>query len=178
MILERAIIAGYGRHVAPENKPAYAYNAHMTAPDFRPMTEADLPALLPLMQEFYLDQHMHFDRETAATRVKQLVNNPELGRAMLIFVGGKLGGYVVLTFCLSLEYGRFGLLDELYILPAFQRQGIGHAVIAQAEAICREEKMTALRLEVGYENPEAQVLYIHAGFKPDPRHIMTKWVKA
>ncbi|HYX52910.1 MAG TPA: GNAT family N-acetyltransferase [Candidatus Limnocylindrales bacterium] len=174
--MKRAIIDGSA--AVPANDTARTYNAKMLVPVFRLVTESELPALLELMPEFYRDQQMHFELETAAARVKQMLTNRELGRAMLIYVGDRLAGYVVLTFCFSFEYGRFGLLDELYILPPFQRQGIGREVIARIEAICREQEMAALRLEVGYENPEAQVLYIRAGFRPDPRHIMTKWVKA
>lgn len=149
----------------------------MLAPDFRPLPESDLPALLRLMKEFYLDQQMHFDREIASATVTQLLRHPQLGSVMLIFVGDKLAGYFVLTFCFSLEFhGRWALLDELYVLPPFQRQGIGHAVIALAQSTCRKEKIPVLRLEVGHGNPEAQALYRDTGFKAEPRYLMTMWL--
>ena len=82
-----------------------------------------------------------------------------------------------MTFCFSLEFhGRFALLDEIYIRPAFRRQKLGQAVVAFAEGRCKETGIKALRLEVGQQNAAAQALYRAAGFEQDARFLFTKWL--
>jgi ribosomal protein S18 acetylase RimI-like enzyme len=144
---------------------------------FQLLSEPDIELLLPLMREFYTDQQMIFDETVATAALKKMVNNPRLGHAYLIFWGPELAGYFVLTFCFSLEFqGKFGLLDELYIRELFRRNKIGRSVVEFAERICREQHLSALRLEVGLGNAAAQSLYRAEGFKVDERHLMTKWL--
>lgn len=133
--------------------------------------------MLPLMREFYGDQHMTFEETVATGALQTLVKNSRLGQAYLIFWGADLAGYFVLTFCFSLEFhGRFGLLDELYVREPFRRNKIGRSVVDFAERICRQQGVTALRLEVGVTNSVAQSLYRAEGFAVEERHLMTKWL--
>jgi ribosomal protein S18 acetylase RimI-like enzyme len=144
---------------------------------FQFLSDQDLPTLLDLMREFYPQQQMRLDEKAATTAAKKLINDPALGEIYLIFRGADLAGYFALTFCFSLEFhGRFALLDELYIRQAFRRQKLGHAVVAFAEARCKETGIKALRLEVGRQNAAAQALYRAAGLEQDERFLFTKWL--
>ncbi len=149
----------------------------MTDPTFRPLTANDLSDLLTLMREFYSHQHMKFDEAVARNLVLAVLRDNSLARITLIYSGENLAGYFVLTFCFSLEFhGRFGLLDELYVREKWRGQGLGRRAEAMAARICREEGLSALRLEVGQANPEAESLYARLGFNVEPRKVMTKWL--
>jgi ribosomal protein S18 acetylase RimI-like enzyme len=144
---------------------------------FRLLAPDDLPTFLELMREFYPQQHMRLDEKAASAAAKGLMNDPGLGAIYLILPKGELAGYFVLTFCYSLEFhGRFGLLDEIYIRPAFQRQGLGQDALVFAQEKCTQAGIKALRLEVGTENSAAQQFYRRAGFEQDTRFLFSKWL--
>lgn len=144
---------------------------------FQLISDQEIGVVLPLMREFYSQQHMQFDDTVAMAALKKLAGNASLGQMYLIFQGTELAGYFALTFCFSLEFhGKFALLDELYIREGFRRQKLGRSVVEFAERICRELHIKALRLEVGVTNAAAQSLYNAHGFRQEERHLMTKWL--
>jgi ribosomal protein S18 acetylase RimI-like enzyme len=144
---------------------------------FQLVSEQEIEVLLPLMREFYAQQHMAFDEAIAGAALQKLTANRGLGQLYLIFRGQELAGYFALTFCFSLEFhGRFALLDELYIRESFQRQKLGRAAVEFAQRICRDAKVKALRLEVWTGNAAAQGLYKAQGFSTEERFLMTKWL--
>ena len=144
---------------------------------FQLISDHEIELVLPLMQEFYCQQNMRFDKAVARVALNKLIHNPGLGQMYLIFLGPELAGYFALTFCFSLEFhGKFALLDELYIREPFRRRKLGRSVVEFAERICRELHIKALRLEVGRGNTIAQSLYTAAGFNREERNLMTKWL--
>jgi len=70
--------------------------------------------------------------------------------AMLAHCDGKLAGYAIYFFTFSSFVGRQGLwLEDLYVRPAFRRQGLGRAMIEAvarigAERNCGRFEWTAL----------------------------------
>lgn len=144
---------------------------------FQLVSEQEISTLLPLMREFYAQQHMAFDEAVAGAALEKLISNSSLGELYLIFRGPELAGYFALTFCFSLEFhGRFALLDELYIRLPFQRQKLGRAAVEFAQRVCRDAKIAALRLEVWTGNTAAQALYKGEGFSTEERFLMTRWL--
>jgi ribosomal protein S18 acetylase RimI-like enzyme len=144
---------------------------------FQLLSEAEIPTLLGMMNEFYAQQEMRFDSGAAAKAIKQLLANPSLGQICFIYNSADLAGYLALTFCFSLEFqGRFALLDELYIRDGFRGQKLGKAAIAFAKTVCEQKGIKALRLEVGMANEAAQGLYQASGFLKDTRYLYTKWL--
>jgi GNAT superfamily N-acetyltransferase len=144
---------------------------------FQLFSEQEIPSLLEMMQNFYADQEMRFEKTAAIQAVSHLLANPRQGQIYLVFWGSERAGYFVLTFCCSLEFhGRFGLLDEVYLRDAYRGQKIGKSIVAFAEDLCKKAGIAALRLEVGRENLPAQSLYKKSGFKTEERYLMTKWL--
>ncbi|HEY2114341.1 MAG TPA: GNAT family N-acetyltransferase [Candidatus Angelobacter sp.] len=144
---------------------------------FQLLSDQEIPMLLGMMREFYLQQEMRFDEPTASLAINKVLHNPDLGQIYLIFRGAELAGYFVLTFCFSLEFhGRFALFDELYLREPYRRQKLGKAVVVFAEELCKKAGIKAMRLEVSRENEPAQSLYKKSGFTEDARNLMTKWL--
>jgi GNAT superfamily N-acetyltransferase len=139
---------------------------------------SDVPAVLELMREFYSDQEMKFSAAVAERCLSGLIADPKLGRVFLLQSEDALAGYCVVTFCFSLEFqGRFALLDELYVRERFRRRGMSREVIAQAEEVCREYGIKAMRLELWVGNTIAKSVYQACGFITEERNLMTKWLK-
>jgi ribosomal protein S18 acetylase RimI-like enzyme len=142
--------------------------------NFQRAAEPDIPQLLALMREFYTLEGMDYDEDVARRGLVALLA-PGAGGAYLIVAGGQVAGYMVLTFCFSLEFrGGFGLLDELYVRESFRKRGIGKAAIEYADTVCRARGFQYLRLEVNKQNKAAQALYDFMGFKREQRYLYTK----
>jgi ribosomal protein S18 acetylase RimI-like enzyme len=80
---------------------------------------------------------------------------------------------LILTFVFSFEYqGKIAFLDELYIQPKAQGQGIGKSAVAFAKTQSEELGLKLLYLEVEEHNLSAQQLYLKSGFSIHPRKLM------
>ena len=140
----------------------------------RPAGQDDIPALLPLIEALYQHEQIAFDAIRIADLLGSLIRQPDQGEVLLLDEGGQHAGYLVLTWCFSFEFGgRFGLLDELYVAPAFRSGGRAALAIHAAIARCREKGAGALRLEVTEGNDRAANVYRRHGFRTDPRRLMT-----
>lgn len=146
----------------------------MSEPLIRRAQRDDVPALLELMRQFYQFEQIAFDIDRHRTLLHQLIAEPALGDPMLLLQGRQLAGYFVLAHSFNLEFGgRFTLLDELYVAPAFRGNGHAGRAIEAALTRCRERGIGALRLEVSDGNMAATRLYQRHQFKPD-RRLMTR----
>jgi ribosomal protein S18 acetylase RimI-like enzyme len=142
---------------------------------FRSATFADAEAILGLMREYYADEGYPFAETDARRALVELVGAPMLGRVWIADGADAAAAYVVLTFGFSLEYGgRDAFLDDMYVAPAYRRQGFGTSALALVEAACRDLGVRALHLEVERHKGAAQVLYRGFGFVDRERYLMTK----
>jgi GNAT superfamily N-acetyltransferase len=129
------------------------------------------------MAGLYAQDALPYDPGRAFRVTDWLLANPDSGGIWIIQADGQDAGHLVLTICVSLEFrGRFALLDELYIDPAWRNCGLGPAAIAFAESWSRDQGFAALRLEVSEDNAHAQHVYRKSGFLLHDRHLMTKWL--
>ncbi len=144
---------------------------------FRPFSAAALDLLLSFMSRLYAYDAIPFDPARARRTAEWLAANPAHGEIRIIEVEEEPAGYLVLTACVSLEFGGpFALLDELYIDDPWRRRGIGAQALEFAVAWARDRGFNALRLETGHDNLPAQNLYRKAGFILHDRHLMTRWL--
>jgi diamine N-acetyltransferase len=137
---------------------------------FRRATLDDVPALLDLQQQFYLEEGYPYDRAKMDRGMRELIATPSFGR---LFLGD--GAYLVVTFGFSLEFGgRDAFVDELYVAEPARGRGLGTAALEVAEEACREAGIHALHLEVEHVNDRARALYARKGYVAHERHLMTK----
>jgi ribosomal protein S18 acetylase RimI-like enzyme len=59
----------------------------------------------------------------------------------------------------------YAYISDLVVLPTYRRQGIGSALLQQAEAFALEQGATALRIGVLAKNSAAHAAYRKAGFR-------------
>lgn len=143
-------------------------------PETRPATPADLPALLSMMQTFYAEDRIPFDRDRVAAGASALMADPAHGAILLLGASGE-AGYLVLTRGFSLEHGGpFVLLDELFVATQARGRGLGAAALALAAEQAQAWGAACLRLEVHHHNARAKALYLRAGFRDDHRDMLTR----
>jgi ribosomal protein S18 acetylase RimI-like enzyme len=135
----------------------------------------DLPAILPMMEEFNAEEAIPFDRMVFTPRLERLVSDPGLGKVLLFETDGQPCGYAIVTWGYDLEYGgRDSFLTELFVVPAHRDRGMGKLALAAAEEAARSGGAHAVHLLVRHENAQAIRLYQRAGYRTEPRAVMTK----
>jgi len=131
-----------------------------------PASAADIPALVLLMEAFYLESAQALDRPWATKGFSTLLADPALGGAWLLRRDGQAAGYTVLTVGFSMAYGGMtGCIDDLFVCPEHRRHGLGTAALNAALAECRRRGLLALQVEVGRDNRSAIRLYQPCGLR-------------
>jgi ribosomal protein S18 acetylase RimI-like enzyme len=140
-----------------------------------PATGADVPILLPWVQDFYAHEGIPFDPATAAATLRELIDNPAFGRIYTLLADGAAVGYAAVALGFSLEFGgRSAFLDELYVHPSSRGRGIGTLALRLLQEDCRRLGARSLALEVGLHNAGAEALYRREGFSTIGRQLMTR----
>jgi len=143
----------------------------------RAATSADFAALLPMVRELQVHEHLPAPGKEVEKALRDLLADDRLGCVLLAEQEGRPVGYTVLGFGYSLEFhGRDAFVDELYVAEEARGAGIGSLLLDAAEMACRARGIKALHLESGHGNPRATALYERRGFKAHERHLMTKWL--
>jgi GNAT superfamily N-acetyltransferase len=134
----------------------------------------DLPMLLDLMADFYVESGYALDRAHAEEAFSALLADPRLGRVWLIQQGSDVVGHVVVTFVFAMEYGGVtAVVDDFYVRPASRGAGLGTSALAEVRRVCAELGMRAMRVEVGGDNAVAQSVYRRVGFDAVDHLLMT-----
>jgi len=68
----------------------------------------------------------------------------------------------------------FLFIDEVYVLPAYRRLGVGRALVARAQALAGELGLAGVRLLVRPDNEPARALYRSCGFR-EHQPILCQW---
>jgi GNAT superfamily N-acetyltransferase len=145
---------------------------------FRRAGREDRPVLARLVREYYAFDGLPFDAAATRAALRELLAHPEWGGAWLIASGGRTAGYVVLTPCFSLEFGREVFIDELYLRPAFRGGGLGRAALDFAARWAGHNGVAAIHVVTERNNPAARRFYRRGGFGGAHRYFMTRRLDA
>ena len=134
----------------------------------------DLGVLVELMQEFYGEAGYTVNPDPARAAFLPLVAPNQLGQVWLADFEGQVAGYLVLTFCYSMEYGgSCAFIDDLFVRSALRNRGVGKALVGQARALCEDLGVRAMALEVARNNGSAQTVYRSVGFDSSDRELLS-----
>jgi ribosomal protein S18 acetylase RimI-like enzyme len=152
----------------------------MSSLEFREAIPGDEAVLLPMMRALAQQdpEVIPFDESSARAAFHQFLSLPAFGRIWLLYEGAALVGYIILTVGFSFEFrGHDAFIDELYIIPAHRRRGVGRQAMAFVEQKAREMGVHAIHLEVDPGNDSALELYRRSGYVDHNRFLMTKWLE-
>ncbi|MEP6621068.1 MAG: GNAT family N-acetyltransferase [bacterium] len=136
--------------------------------------EADIPALVGLMTDFYAESEFPLPAAAATRAFEALFAPPALGFVWVAEEEGAPVGHLVLALSFSMEYGGLrGFIDDLYVRPASRGQGAGAALLAAARDGARARGVRVLQVETGQAPHLARPLYARAGYADSGHALLT-----
>ncbi len=134
---------------------------------FRDFKEKDREIFLEFCSDFYRGDAVDhpISKAQMVTTFDEILRQGPYLRGLLFEQDREPAGYGQLSFTFSNEAGGFVvLIEELYVLPAFQGRGIGSAFLDWVKEEYRE-RAKRYRLEVCAGNTGAIRLYSRKGFE-------------
>ena len=134
--------------------------------EIRPATVADVPALVPLVEQYWLFEDIaHYDPARVGRELERALANPALMSGWIAFAGDEAVGYLLAVYVFSLEHlGLTAEIDEFFVLPGARGRGVGDELLKRAEAEFRRRECTNVFLQIGKGNDRARAFYRTHGF--------------
>jgi ribosomal protein S18 acetylase RimI-like enzyme len=139
----------------------------------RPMTQAELDALLPALQREYAEDELRAGRDTPETvhanvakLLERLLPDGVASPGQLLYVGvvdGEVVGHLWLA--LPTPSRPQAWVYDIQVFPDRRGRGHGRALMLAAEDELRGRGITTLGLNVFGHNPAARALYESLGFQ-------------
>jgi GNAT superfamily N-acetyltransferase len=129
-------------------------------------TEAHLPALCDLLHVLF-SQETEFTPDRAAQRrgLERIIANPRVGTILVAYDNDAVVGMVNVLYTESTALGaRVALLEDMVVLPASRRKGIGTMLLQSAFQSARAEGCRRITLLTDLGNTAAQRFYQRHGF--------------
>jgi GNAT superfamily N-acetyltransferase len=140
----------------------------------RKAVPSDVPELVSMMEKFYAESGFTLNQHRAAQAFATLLADDHLGSVFFIQDGTEDVGYLVVTFCYSMEYGGpSAFVDDLFVLKPFRGKGLGTAALSDLRAFCAERGVRAIHVETGRDNAAGQAMYRRTGFLHTDRQLLT-----
>jgi GNAT superfamily N-acetyltransferase len=134
--------------------------------EIRPVTAKDIPALLPLVEQYWLFEDIAgFDPAHVGRELGRAVADPKLASGWISFARGEPVGYLLAVYVFSLEHlGLTAEIDEFFVLPSARGKGVGDSLLQLAEAEFVRRGCTNVALQLGRGNDGARTFYRRHGY--------------
>ena len=132
---------------------------------------SDVPVLVQLMDEYYLESSYPLDRVWVTNSFLTLLSDSSRGSVWLLLRDDEAVGYVVLTVRFSMEHGDLdAFIDDLFVRTEHRRRLVATAALSELFAECGRRGVLALHVEVGRDNIAANTLYASFGLRARTDH--------
>ncbi len=134
--------------------------------DIRPVTANDIPALLPLIEQYWLFEDISgYEPARVGRALARTCADPSLASGWVAFDRGQAVGYLLAVYVFSLEHlGLTAEIDEFFVLPSARGKGVGDALLRIAEAEFVRRGCTNVALQLGKGNDGARIFYRAHGY--------------
>jgi GNAT superfamily N-acetyltransferase len=138
-----------------------------------PVTETDLPELLPLMRGYCDFYEVDPSDEALLAMSRALIADPDReGVQFIARDDGRGTGFATIFWTWStLSCSRIGVMNDLFVDPRSRGTGVAEALIAACAERCRERGATSLDWTTARDNHRAQRLYDRVGARRDERWL-------
>jgi GNAT superfamily N-acetyltransferase len=133
----------------------------------QPATVADVPAILDFIRKLAKYEKLSHQVKATQSQLRRRLFGPHpAAEAIVARLGKKPVGYALFFTTFSTFAGRPGIwLEDLFVLPAHRRAGIGRALLRSIAAIAIKRKCARLEWSVLDWNAPAIKLYRKLGAK-------------
>jgi GNAT superfamily N-acetyltransferase len=130
-------------------------------PEIRPLTPQEIPALLPLVEQYWLFEDIAgFDPARVGRELGRACADPMLASGWIALLRGEAVGYLLAVYVFSLEHlGLTAEIDEFFVLPSARGKGVGDALLKVAETEFVRRRCTNVSLQLGRGNDGARDFY-------------------
>jgi GNAT superfamily N-acetyltransferase len=131
-----------------------------------PVTEADLPELLPLMRSYCDFYEVAPSDDQLLTMSRALIADPDREGVQLIgrdSSGAAVGFATVFWSWSTLSAARIGVMNDLFVTPEARGSGIAQALIDACLDRARQHGAGSLSWQTARDNSRAQALYERIG---------------
>jgi GNAT superfamily N-acetyltransferase len=138
----------------------------MSEVTIREAVESDLPGVLRAYREAGIDGGVSFTADEAREHFVCLRAYPSY-RVFVALAGGLMAGTYALIVLdnLAKRGAKAGVVEDVAVLPAFQGQGVGRAMMAHAMEECRRTGCYKMTLSSGLAREGAHRFYDALGFE-------------
>jgi aminoglycoside 6'-N-acetyltransferase I len=149
----------------------------VTGHEVREARLAELSTLLDLTAAFYVEDGFATPVWQLRENLLVLLDSDSARVAVACRHDDELLGFAITTLSFGLEYGRLAELEDLFVVPAHRRSGIGSALINDSADWARSRGCRALELVVAPNGAKVDHLfnyYAHQGFTSEGRQILSR----
>ena len=136
--------------------------AHRPQLTIAPVTERDLPELLPLMRDYCAFYAVSPAPSALGALSLALISDPDRHGLQLIArpaAGAPLGFATLFWTWDTLAAGEIAVMNDLYVVPAARGGGVGRALVDACSALCRARGVARMDWQTAPDNERAQRLY-------------------
>jgi len=129
-------------------------------------TSADIPALCQLLGELFAQEaEFHPEPSRQAAGLRQIIEDPQVGRILVLRDGDAVIGMVNLLFTVSTALGgRVALLEDMVIAESQRDRGAGRRLLRAAVEVAKATGCLRITLLTDATNRAAQRFYTREGF--------------
>ena len=130
-------------------------------------TSSDVAGIASLVERYWEFESIRgFDRSRIETALVAWLSQPAQGGCWVAHADGKLRGYLLAVYMMSLEHGgMMAEIDERYVCPESQSQGLGTLLVTAAQRDLAARGLVRLQLQLGLDNVHARAFYERHGFR-------------
>lgn len=129
-------------------------------------TAADIPQLCALLAILFTQEaDFQPDASKQSSGLRQIIQDPEIGRILVLREGDEVIGMVNLLFTISTACGgKVALLEDMIVHPARRGDGLGGKLLEAAIELARQEGCLRITLLTDRANDAAIRFYQLHGF--------------
>ena len=149
----------------------------MTTQHVRQARRAELPAVLDLATAFYIEDGFTTPASQLRENLVVLLDSDSARVAVACGDDDEIVGFAVTTLSFGLEYGLLAELEDLFVVPAHRRTGIGSALINDSADWAGSRGCRVLELVLAPNGANVDHLfnyYAHQGFTSEGRQILSR----
>jgi GNAT superfamily N-acetyltransferase len=141
---------------------------------------SDADSIASLVQSYWKFETISgFERSRITTLLTEFLRHRERGACWLAMQDDQPIGYLLAVYVFSLEHGgTMAEIDELFVVPEQRSNGVGVALLREAEREMQRAGLVRVQLQLSPGNRRAKLFYEQNGFQLRGYDLLDKPLRA